>query len=319
MLEFFRLAEATRNPNLKDIPLSDLMRVAAEEAGWHLEYISNLQNRTKYQVRYERPFSSQVTAELACRLKNSIMYFLSKRNFDPSTINSYIGYGFWNFIKTYKPDIHNTDVKIKAAIYRSVQNKVDQGNRKEIFKYKPTNNSIEAQAGITVRVEVDDLGNKTETKISTKYIKTPKEISFNTEVFGKDGGQSGELGDFIPDERYSPTRSTLEKDEEDELLEEYTSSRMQEILLRLLVEAGAHGRFSLRALQEEALHSEDLVQEVTHEIEISLHRAKERAIKKGREFEDLHITQEMVNNKVARKTKVFYRDLKKKLANKYSI
>lgn len=319
MLEFFRLAEATRNPNLKDIPLSDLMRMAAEEAGWHLEYVANLQNRTKYQVRYERPFSSQVTAELVCRSKNSIMYFLSKRDFDPSTIDSYLGYGFWNFIKTYKPDVHDTDEKIRAAIYRSVQNKVDQGNRKEIFRYRPTNDSMGAQAGITVKVEVDSQGNQTETKVSTRYIKTPKEVSFNTEIFSKDGSQGGELGDFIPDERYSPLKPALEEDEEDGLVQEYTSSRMQEILLKLLVEAGAHGRFTLKALQEEALHSEDIVEEVIQEIEISIHRAKERAIKKGREFEDLHITQEMVNNKVARKTKVFYRELKKKLANKYSI
>ena len=67
-----------------------------------------------------------MVAELAGRMRPAIMKFLLTVDQDPGTIDSYIGYGFFNFIKTYKPDVHNTDEKIKQALFRSIQNKVCQ-------------------------------------------------------------------------------------------------------------------------------------------------------------------------------------------------
>lgn len=309
MLQFFKMAEATRNPLYKDIPLTVLMEDAAERAGWHLEYVPNLQSKTKYQVKYEQKFDSQVVAELACRLRKPIENFLYKRDIDPSTIDSHVGYGFFNFIKTYKPEVHDTDEKICAAIYRSVMNKVDQGNRKETFRYRPTEQADKAQAGVKVEVKINDQGEEVETQLSVKYVKTPREISLNMEVEGKGGDQGGELGDFIPDNRYSADRLAMDRAEEEEIYEEYSSTKVQKLLLQILMEAGAHGKMTSRELQREAMNDPDIIDEVTQELEDQFYKKPEYAV-------GIYITEEMVNNRIARETKVFYKNLKERLAAK---
>lgn len=295
MLEFFRLAEQTRKPEYRDVPLADLMRQAAKEAGWHTVYVENLQSRTKDQVRYERPFSSAVTAELACRMKAPIMAFLSKRDIDKSTINSYIGYGFFNFIKTYKPDVLDTDEKIKAAIYRSVQNKVDQGNRKEIFRYRESSN---------------------------KYVNTPKEISMSIRIGNGDNeGDGKELEDYLADTLPSPDLQYMEIEETEELLDIYANSNTQEILLKLLLESGSFGRVSVRGLSLEAGRYPSIREEAIKEIELKIKHQRERAGKTKKDLpedkERLALDEENISKFIYRKVKKFYRELKSKLIEKY--
>ena len=298
MLEFFRMAEQSRVPKYRDIPLHKLMRAAAEQAGWHLEYVPNLQNRNKYQVRYTKPFSSAVTAELACRMRPAIMAFLAKRDIDPKTIDSFVGYGFFNFIKTYKPEVHDTDEKIKAAIYRSVMNKVDQGNRKEIFRYRPTN-LIDEETGEPIE------------KKKHKYSNTPREVSINTTVYGKDGDESAELQDFIPDDRTgSPLDTLIEEEEIEELVDSLTNKSTEKILLRILIEAGGSGeRMKLKSLIEEALENSSIRDQAIEEITIQIKREQ----KASGSVEEIHITKEMVEKRVEKDIKIFYRNLKHKL------
>lgn len=305
MLEFFRLAEANRNQEFKNIPLHVLMEGAAEEAGWHLEYVPNLQNKTKYQVRYDRPFSSEVTAELACRLRPVIMKFLSKREIDPLTIDSFVGYGFFNFIKTYKPKVHDTDEKIMAAVYRSVMNKVDQLNRKEIFRYRPTNDSLRSMAGEEV---VDENGNRR----SVKYVRTPKEVSLSTPVYGKDGEEDSEIGNFIPDS-YTPEDAYLDKEGEEDLVEEFgATTDIKKVIIETLVEAGGHGKMTLKELKVTvAIKCKPEVESLYDEFEI--------LIKSGKKDEADKYEKEVIHPQVSsidRQVKNFYRELKKRLAAK---
>lgn len=306
MFEFFKMAEANRNPLYREIPLHVLMKDAASRAGWYLEFVPNLKSKTKYQVRYQRPFDSEVVAELVCRMRKYIIGFLKKREIDPTTIDSYLGWGFFNFIKTYKPDVHDTDEKIRSAIYRSVQNKVDQSNRKEIFKYRPTDDSLRAQNG-------ENIPRKKENgKKKHLYTRTPKEISSNKPRTGKNDEEGDELGNFIPDSSPSPLDCYLDQEDREELSKEFTKSRTQEILLNLLIEAGKNGKLALKDLKKEAILNEEILQETFDELKITLEKREGDSV-------EIHITKEMVYNRVNRKVKTFYKGLKKKLSIKFSI
>ena len=288
MLDFFKLARSTRDPSLATKSYVELMEEAAEEAGWHLVYVPNLQNRTKFQVRYERPFSSAVVAELACRMEPTIMGFLRKRDIDPSLIDSFVGFGFFNFIKTYKPEVHNTDEKVQAAIYRSVQNKVDQGQRKEIFRYRPTSSS----------------GDPTK---KHRYVNTPREVSLSRRAHYKDE-EGDELGSFIADPLYDQPNFCSgfeEAEERGDLIKEYAKTPGQKIFLEILIEAGASGRITIRDLAREAKESPIIRDEARNDL-IEAYKSK------GKTEEEL--TEEMIDERVFRKAKAYFRGLREILA-----
>lgn len=330
MLEFFRMAEATRLPELKNIPLTELMKSAAEEAGWHLEYVENLQNQNKYQVRYEKPFSSVVVAELAGRMRPAIMKFLLTVDQDPGTIDSYIGYGFFNFIKTYKPDVHNTDEKIKQALFRSIQNKVCQLSRKELFKYRPGYTGTKNRAGEDVR--------------NCRFKNTPREISYNRPAFN-DGDSEAELGDFIPDYRPSPMDLYLDQEDSNEVYGEYgASEEVEKLCIEILLEAGNHDKISLKDLKRDVairLIPKIEIKVTYKKIEILEDRQAringEKRKKENKENQEIQKAldeeyksiqdeidklEESINSDVSslnRQVKTFYRKLKAKLAEKYHI
>lgn len=326
MLEFFRMAEATRLPELRNVPLTELMKSAAEEAGWHLEYVENLQNQNKYQVRYEKPFSSVVVAELAGRMRPAIMKFLLTVDQDPGTIDSYIGYGFFNFIKTYKPDVHNTDEKIKQALFRSIQNKVCQLSRKELFKYRPGYTGTKNRAGEDVR--------------NCRFKNTPREISYNQPAFN-DGDSEAELGDFIPDYRPSPMDLYLDQEDSREVHNEYGASKeVEKICIEILLEAGNHGKVTLKDLKIDVAIRLIPETKITYKkIEILEDRQAKINGEKRKNKENSEVLQtleeeynllqkqieeleESINPQVSslnRQVKTFYRKLKAKLAEKYHI
>jgi hypothetical protein len=297
MLEFFKMARGFRKPYFKEMSLVDLMSYGAEEAGCHLEYVANLQNKNKYQVRYNKQFSSAVLAELVCRMEPNVMSILKKRDFDISTIDSYISYGFFNFIKTYKPDVHNTDEKIRNAVYNSVIQKIEQLSRKEKFKYVP------GYKGVTRRER--ELAEKEGREPKARYVNTCKEVSIHTPVYGRDDEQSGELGDFIPDSMPTPEEKLINKCEKEELCIRYSDDQFGKILLEVIIDSYSDKRLSVNELKESALNNEDFRELVAKEFGFNPNDNFELPP----EFED----------KLYRKIKVFYRNLKKKLKIEFNI
>ena len=291
--QLFKMVKSQRDPRLADKSFVELMSTAAEEAGHHLVYVENLQNANKWQVRYTKPFSSAVTAELLARMEGFILGFLATRDYDPSTIDSHICYGIANFIKTYKPDVHNTEKAIVGALHFSIKQKIEQSNRKEIFRYRP------GYKGYTIedrkKMEADP-----EYKGKERYTKTPKEISLNLKIEGKDSDDdSTELGDYIPESR----DEFSEKEEIMDLELTLTSNECQKVFLKILVEGGASGKVSIKDLGRTALTYPEIVEET--KIELSK--------KKGLSPEEVDLT--LVVNRVMKKAKVFYRDLRDRLSS----
>lgn len=299
MLEFFKMAKAQRRPYFKDMSLVDLMTYGAEEAGHHLEYVANLQNKNKYQVRYKKPFNSSVLSEVICRMEPNIMSILKKRDIDPSTINSYIGYGFFNFIKTYKPDVHNTEDKIRNAIYKSVLQKIEQLSRKERFKYIP------GYEGITNKER--EAAEKEGRKPKGRYVNTCKEVSINSPVYGKDDDQSGELGDFIPDTQLNPEEKCIDRDERNQLCIKYSENEFGKILLEIIIDSGSSGKLSIKDLKETALSNSDFRKVIAQELGFTYNPEDEFELSEEQE-EKLH-----------RKIKLFYRGLRKRLKIEFQL
>lgn len=331
MLDYFRMAHETRKPELKSVPLTELMKSAALEAGWHLEHIDNLQNKNKDAVRYDKPFSSIVTAELSCRLQKSIMKLLQKKDTSSSPIDSYIGWGIFNFIKSYKPDVHNTDEKILAAAYNSVKCKVDQLLRKEIFRHRPHHKALvlQTEGYDSLKIEIESSGGTEEEAENIKkytYVNSPKEVSIHTPSGGKDGEDSKELGDTLSSGT-SPLDEVVYQDEVEDLVEKYSEDEVQGQIIRILIEAGNSGRVRPGDIREEAKGeviqdgegnktykhsipgSEIIRQSVIREIKISMNLAEDA---------EVEISEELIEKKMARKIKVFYRQLKKRLAAEHS-
>lgn len=319
MLDYFRMAHETRKPELKFVPLTELMKSAALEAGWHLEHIDNLQNKNKDAVRYDKPFSSIVTAELSCRLQKSIMKLLQKKDTSSLPIDSYIGWGIFNFIKSYKPDVHNTDEKILQAAYNSVKCKLDQLSRKEFFRYRPHHKALvlQTEGYDQLKIEIESSGGTKEDAEKVKkygYINSPKEVSIHTPIGGKDGEDSKELGDTISSST-SPLDEVVYQDEVEDLVEKYAEDEVQGQIIRILIEASNSGKVRPGDLREEAklcnLPGSKIIREkVIEEIKISMKVAGDA---------EVEISEELIEKKVARKIKVFYRQLKKRLAAEYPV
>lgn len=151
MLEFFRMARAERKFENTGKSFVELVREGWKKAGGKAIYNKKLQckEELKYQVVFERKYDSAIAAELACRMEPWVMSFLRGREIDFSTIDSHIAYGFFNFIKTCRIEytdkitgeikethLFDTDKSIVTAIQNSIKCKIDQSNRKEIFKYR---------------------------------------------------------------------------------------------------------------------------------------------------------------------------------------
>lgn len=162
MLEFFRMARAERKFENTGKSLVELVREGWKKAGGKAIYKKELQckEESKYQVVFERKYDSAIAAELACRMEPWVMSFLRGREIDFSTIDSHIAYGFFNFIKTCRIEytdkntgevkethLFDTDKSIIAAIQNSIKCKIDQSNRKEIFKYRPGYTGTERARG----------------------------------------------------------------------------------------------------------------------------------------------------------------------------
>lgn len=301
MLNFFKMARSQRTEQFRNATLTEILTEGALEAGHYLEYVPNLQNKNKYQVRYKKPFSSERMAEIVCRMEPMVMAILKKRDIDYGSIDSYIGYGFFNFIKTYKPDVLDTDAKIVSALQRSMINKIDQLNRKERFRYMPgyTGTSQGYQQGKAER----------EGKIpSVRYVTTCREISLHTPVYGKDDIESGEFGDFIPDHEPTPEETCLHCSEEDDIFSSYSDNKeFNKILLEIIIEAGNHGKLTLKDLVDSALHNRDMVVLLSGDYKIELSGDG-----------DIIISEEVKEN-IHKRIKVFYRGLKKKLKVKFNI
>ena len=292
--QLFKNVKLQRDPKLADKSYVELMSTAAEEAGHHLVYVENLQNTNKWQVRYNKPFSSAVTVELLARMEGFILGFLATRDYDPSTIDSHICYGVANFIKTYKPDVHNTDKAIVGALHFSIKQKIEQSNRKEIFKYRPgyKGYSIEDRK----KMEADPTY-----KGKERYTKTPKEISLNLRIDGKDSDDdSTELGDYIPETR----DDFAEREGMIDLELSFASDSCQKVFLKILVDGGASGKVSIKDLGRTALTYPEIVEETRIEI----------SEKKGLSPDEVDLT--LVVNRVMKKAKVFYRDLRDKLSSR---
>ena len=318
MLEFFQMAEATRDPRLRDRPISELMREAAIEAGWHLEYVENLQNKNKYQVRYTKPFSSKVTAELVCRYKPQILATLKTIHLETLSsmdIDSFLGYGVFNFIKSYKPDVHNTDSKIVAALTNSIKIKFWQLGRKEVFRFVPGYVGNKNQKGEVVR--------------EIRYKNTPRTVSYNSPAFN-DMDSEAEMGDFIPDTSPSPEDRYIEKEDIEEFPLTYGQNKeIEKVIISIMVEAGSHGKITIRDLQRDVVDRlGDLIQELTEEKDLVDKRRKGGydGDPLEREYQELldriHNLEVIVNkgvNSINRQVKLFYRRVKEALAKKYHI
>ena len=292
--QLFKNVKLQRDPRLANKSYVELMSTAAEEAGHHLVYVENLQNTNKWQVRYNKPFSSAVTVELLARMEGFILGFLATRDYDPSTIESHICYGVANFIKTYKPDVHNTDKLIVGALHFSIKQKIEQSNRKETFKYRPgyKGYSIEDRK----KMEADPTY-----KGKERYTKTPKEISLNLRIDGKDSDDdSTELGDYIPEVK----DDFAEREGMIDLELSFASDSCQKVFLKILVEGGASGKVSIKDLGRTALTYPEIVEEAKTEI----------SKKKGLSPEEVDLT--LVINRVMKKAKVFYRDLRDRLSDR---
>lgn len=292
--QLFKTVKLQRDPKLANVPYVELMSTEAREAGHHLVYVENLQNANKWQVRYKRPFSSKVTVELLARMEGFILGFLANRDYDPSTIDSHICYAIANFIKTYKPDVHNTEASIIAALHSSIKQKIEQSNRKEIFKYRPGYHGYSLEDKKKMEEDPTYKGKE-------RYTKTPKEISLNLKIEGKDSDDnSTELGDYIPEQR----DLFSEKEEMMDLELSFASSNCNKVFLKILVEGGASGKVSIKDLGRTALRYPEIVEEAKEEI----------SRKKGLSPEEVDIT--LVVNRVMKKAKVFYRDLRDKLSDR---
>lgn len=293
-LQLFKNLKSQRDPRLSNLSYVELMSTAAEEAGHHLVYVENLQNTNKWQVRYNKPFSSAVTIELLARMEGFILGFLATRDYDPSTIDSHICYGIANFIKTYKPDVHNTEKSIVGALHFSLKQKIEQSNRKELFKYRPGYKGYSKEDRKKMELDPTYKGKE-------RYIKTPKEISLNLRIDGKDSDDdSTELADYIPEVK----DGFAEKEGMMDLELTFVSDNCQKIFLKILVEGGASGKVSIKDLGRTALTYPEIVEEA--KVEISQ--------KKGLDPQEVDLT--LVINKVMKKAKVFYRDLRDKLSNR---
>lgn len=137
MLEFVRMAKAERRLENMGKSYVELMEEGCKKAGYHIVNDPKTKNSNKNVVRFEKPFDSSILAELVCRLEPQVMGILKNKTIDQTTIDSYVAYGFFNFIKTYKKEVHNTNEKIVRCILNSVRQKIDQLSRKEEFRYKP--------------------------------------------------------------------------------------------------------------------------------------------------------------------------------------
>ena len=292
ILPLFKNIKSQRDPQLASKTYVELMSKAAEEAGHHLVYVENLQNTNKWQVRYRKPFSSEVTTELLARMEGFVLGFLANRDYDPSTIESHICYGIANFIKTYKPDVHNTDKLIVGALHFSIKQKIEQSNRKELFKYRPGYKGYSIEDRKKMEADPNYKGKE-------RYTKTPKEISINTKVEGKSSDDhTTEIGDYIPD-----NRNLLEDREQMIDLEvAFTSNKSQKIFLEILIEGGASGKVSIKDLGRTALNYPEVVDEAKEEI------SKTR----GLEPDEIDLT--LVVNRVMKKAKIFYKGLRDKLS-----
>ena len=132
-----------------------------------------------------------------------------------------------------------------------------------------------------------------------RYTKTPKEISLHTKIEGKGSDDdSTELGDYIPETR----DDFSEKEDMLDLELTFASDNCQKIFLKILVEGGASGKVSIKDLGRTALTYPEIVNET--KVEISR--------KKGLDPEEVDFT--LVLNRVMKKAKVFYRDLRDKLS-----
>lgn len=286
MLEIFKMAMANRDESLKDVPLTKLMELAAKEAGWHQVLVPNLTNRNKLQTRYTKPFSSEVTAELICRTRPYIVSALRKRDINPSTIDSHIGWGVFSFIKTYNPEKHNTDAIIASCIYTAVLTRIQQSLRKEDFKYRP------GYLGITEkeRAEAEKEGRAPR----GRYTTIPKEISINAKVCNGDEDSDSELGDFIP------SQGDFASDVEQilDLVDTYGETENQKILIRLLIDMGGNGKVSRNDLVREALKNRDF------RINLKIALENKGIVPEKQDYIDL----------AYRQIKTFYRSLKKRLS-----
>ena len=291
LLQLFKQAKLQRDPKLANQSYVEIMSTAAAEAGHHLVYVENLQNANKWQVRYKKPFSSAVTSELLIRMEGFILGFLANRDFDPFTIESHICYSIFNFIKTYKPDVHTTDQAIIGALHSSIKQKIEQSNRKETFKYRPGYKGYSKED--RKKMEEDP-----EYKGKERYVKTPKEISLNFKVEGKDSDDdSTELADYISD----PVDSFKEKEETMDLELEFATDINKKAFLKILIECGSSGKVSIKDFGRSALTDPEIVNETR--IEISK--------KKGLDPEEVDF--ELVVNRVMKKAKVFYRNIKEEI------
>lgn len=288
MLEIFKMAEEQRRSDLSNISLTKLMKVAAEKAGWHIVEVPNLNSADKRQVRYERPFSSAVTAELICRIKPSIYHYLKKRDFDPKTISSHIGYGVFKFIQTYKPEVHNSDEIIMASLFRIIRTKVEQSNRKEIFRYVP------GYQGVTNKER--KLAEQEGRAPKARYTSAPKEVSIFSPVFDEDQEESAQMIDFLSE---GPD-FTVEMAEENDLLEEYGGDDLlRKAFIKILIDMGSHGKASRPEVVIEAMNNKVIINIIRKEF-------------------DTEPTEEEIKAKLARKIKVLFKDLKERLSQDFS-
>ena len=289
MLEIFKMAMANRDESLKDIPLTTIMEKAAREAGWHQVLVPNLTNRNKLQTRYTKAFGSAATAELICRTRQTILSALRKRDINPQTIDSHIGWGVFSFIKTYNPEKHNTDAIITSCIYRAVLTRVQQSLRKEEFKYRP------GYQGIT---EKERLAAEKEGRAPKgRYTNTPKEISFNSKAYNGDDDSDVELGDTIP----AQGDFARDIDQTIDLVSNYGETPNQKILVKILIDLGGNGKVSRNELAIQALKDKEF-----------LHNLKIELTSKGKNPEK----QDYIDY-TARQIKIFYRNLKKKLVKDF--
>lgn len=283
MIEIFEMAIKNRDSKLAKASLAEMMAQAAQEAGWHQVEVPNLQHKNKLQVRYTKAFSSAVTAELICRIRPAIISYLKKREYDPKTISSHIGYGVFKFIQTYKPLIHNNDEIILASVFRAIKTKVEQSNRKEIFKFRP--GYVGASEKEKVQAEQEGRSPR------ARYTSVPREISLNTPVYDKNSDQSGELGDFISN---APDFS-VEVVSEYDLEREYANDDLEKIFIKILIDFGSSGKVSRPELTKEALRHRE-VYEILED-----------------EFGKDYLSEEEAEELLTRKVRVFFKTLKRRL------
>ena len=287
MIEIFRMAEEQRKSGLAKISLTELMKKAAKEAGWHIVEVPNLNCKDKRQVRYERPFSSAVASELVCRIKLPIYHYLKKRDFDPKTISSHIGYGVFKFIQTYKPEVHNSDEIIMASLFRIIRTKVEQSNRKELFRYRP------GYQGVTNRER--KMAEEEGRNPKARYTSAPKEISIFSPIFDEDHEDSAEMIDFISQ---GPDFSK-EVTERSDLIDGYGEDDLQKEFIQILIDMGQNGKASRPDVVIEAMNNRVIISLIK------------------REFKE-EPTEEEIRAKLARKVKVFFKEIKEKLQRDFS-